>query len=75
MGLGANVFVTSGDHRKIERAVKLGAKGGVNYKSGMTHFVSFRHAHTTQRNGLMSYKRFLGPKCLMRLLILLEEIS
>ena len=34
LGLGANVYVTSGDPRKIEKAIKLGAKGGVNYKSG-----------------------------------------
>jgi len=33
LGLGASVYVTSGDPRKIEKAVKLGAKGGVNYKS------------------------------------------
>ncbi|GAB1316722.1 Zinc-binding dehydrogenase [Madurella fahalii] len=30
---GCNVFVTSGDDGKIERAVGMGAKGGVNYKS------------------------------------------
>ncbi|KAJ3113646.1 hypothetical protein HDU96_003115 [Phlyctochytrium bullatum] len=29
----ANVYVTSSDQAKIDRAVKLGAKGGVNYKS------------------------------------------
>nr|POE61065.1 putative zinc-type alcohol dehydrogenase-like protein yoga [Quercus suber] len=29
---GANVYVTSGDPEKIEKAKKLGAKGGVNYK-------------------------------------------
>lgn len=29
---GANVYVTSGDEEKIAKAVKLGAKGGVNYK-------------------------------------------
>jgi zinc-binding alcohol dehydrogenase/oxidoreductase len=29
---GAEVFVTSGTQEKIERAVALGAKGGVNYK-------------------------------------------
>ncbi|KAB8297787.1 hypothetical protein EYC80_001586 [Monilinia laxa] len=32
VGLGSNVFVTSGDEGKIERAKSLGAKGGVNYK-------------------------------------------
>lgn len=32
LGLGASVYVTSGDPRKIEKAVGLGAKGGVNYK-------------------------------------------
>ena len=30
--LGAKVFVTSGDDEKIERAKKLGAEGGVNYR-------------------------------------------
>ena len=45
LGLGANVYVTSGDPRKIEKAIKLGAKGGVNYKSGTLHFVPFRCAH------------------------------
>jgi NADPH:quinone reductase-like Zn-dependent oxidoreductase len=29
---GCNVYVTSGDQAKIDKAVKLGAKGGVNYK-------------------------------------------
>jgi NADPH:quinone reductase-like Zn-dependent oxidoreductase len=29
---GAEVFVSSGSHEKIERAIALGAKGGVNYK-------------------------------------------
>ena len=29
---GANVYVTSGSQEKIDKAVKLGAKGGVNYK-------------------------------------------
>lgn len=30
---GANVYVTSSSDEKIENAVKLGAKGGVNYKN------------------------------------------
>ena len=29
---GCNVYVTSGGQEKIDRAVKLGAKGGVSYK-------------------------------------------
>lgn len=29
---GANVYVTSGSQEKIDKALKLGAKGGVNYK-------------------------------------------
>jgi NADPH:quinone reductase-like Zn-dependent oxidoreductase len=33
VGFGANVYVTSGDEEKIEKAKKLGAKGGVNYKT------------------------------------------
>jgi NADPH:quinone reductase-like Zn-dependent oxidoreductase len=32
VAVGANVYVTSGSKEKIEKAVKLGAKGGVNYK-------------------------------------------
>lgn len=30
---GANVYVTSSSDEKIEQAIKLGAKGGVNYKN------------------------------------------
>ncbi|KAG0693074.1 hypothetical protein DFH29DRAFT_965780 [Suillus ampliporus] len=30
---GANVYVTSGSEEKIRKAITLGAKGGVNYKS------------------------------------------
>jgi NADPH:quinone reductase-like Zn-dependent oxidoreductase len=33
VGFGANVYVTSGDQEKIEKAKKLGAKGGVSYKA------------------------------------------
>lgn len=33
VGFGCNVFVSSGDPEKLERAKALGAKGGVNYKS------------------------------------------
>ena len=33
VAFGANVFVTSGDMGKISRAIELGAKGGVSYKS------------------------------------------
>ncbi|KAL5374124.1 hypothetical protein DPSP01_012185 [Paraphaeosphaeria sporulosa] len=29
---GCNVYVSSGDQKKIDKAIKLGAKGGVNYK-------------------------------------------
>lgn len=29
---GCNVYVTSGGQEKIDKAVKLGAKGGVSYK-------------------------------------------
>lgn len=32
-GLGVNVYVTSGNQEKIDRAVTLGAKGGVIYKN------------------------------------------
>lgn len=31
--LGMNVYVTSGDEKKIEKAKEMGANGGVNYKS------------------------------------------
>jgi len=33
VGLGMNVYVTSGDEQKIEKAKQMGAKGGVNYKA------------------------------------------
>ncbi len=33
---GANVYVTSGGADKIQRAVELGAKGGVSYKASMS---------------------------------------
>lgn len=32
VALGANVYVTSGDKEKIDRAVKMGARGGVSYR-------------------------------------------
>ncbi|KAF9881956.1 zinc-binding dehydrogenase [Colletotrichum karsti] len=32
VALGCNVYVTSGDEAKIEKAKKMGAAGGVNYK-------------------------------------------
>lgn len=32
VALGANVYVTSSDDNKIINAVRLGARGGVNYK-------------------------------------------
>ncbi|KAJ4389696.1 hypothetical protein N0V93_007168 [Gnomoniopsis smithogilvyi] len=32
VALGCNVWVTSGDKDKIEKAVKMGAKGGVSYR-------------------------------------------
>ena len=34
VAVGCNVYVTSGSQEKIDRAVALGAKGGVNYKDG-----------------------------------------
>lgn len=33
LNAGAIAFVTSGNEKKIERAIELGAKGGVNYKN------------------------------------------
>ena len=33
IAMGAEVFVTSGDDKKIKRALELGAIGGVNYKN------------------------------------------
>jgi NADPH:quinone reductase-like Zn-dependent oxidoreductase len=33
VGFGANVYVTSGDQGKIDKAKSLGAKGGVSYKT------------------------------------------
>lgn len=37
LALGAEVYVTSGDDNKIEKAVALGAKGGVNYRTENWH--------------------------------------
>lgn len=31
---GAHVYVTSSSPEKIQKAIELGAKGGVNYKDG-----------------------------------------
>ena len=33
VGMGVNVYVTSGSEEKLKRAKELGAKGGINYKS------------------------------------------
>ncbi|KAG9233100.1 zinc-binding dehydrogenase [Amylocarpus encephaloides] len=33
VSLGMNAYVTSGDQEKIDKAVKIGAKGGVSYKT------------------------------------------
>jgi hypothetical protein len=32
--MGASVYVTSGSQQKIDKAMKLGAKGGVRYSEG-----------------------------------------
>lgn len=37
VALGCHVYVTSGSDEKIQRAVSLGAKGGVNYKKENWH--------------------------------------
>ncbi len=37
LAMGAKVFVTSGSDEKIERAMQLGASGGVNYKAENFH--------------------------------------
>lgn len=37
MAAGAEVYVTSGSDEKIEKAVKLGAKGGYNYRTENWH--------------------------------------
>jgi len=34
LALGANVYVTSGNPAKIEKAISLGAIGGANYEDG-----------------------------------------
>ncbi len=34
VALGAIVYATSGSENKIDKAIKLGAKGGVNYREG-----------------------------------------
>ncbi len=33
VAIGCNVFVTSGSDAKIDKAVRMGAKGGINYKT------------------------------------------
>ena len=33
VGMGVNVYVTSGSEEKLKRAKELGAKEGINYKS------------------------------------------
>lgn len=38
---GANVYVTSGKQDKLDKAIALGAKGGVNYKDSKTSTVLF----------------------------------
>jgi NADPH:quinone reductase-like Zn-dependent oxidoreductase len=40
---GANVYVTSGSEEKIKMAMKLGAKGGANYKSSRCSISSVIH--------------------------------
>jgi NADPH:quinone reductase-like Zn-dependent oxidoreductase len=40
---GANVYVTSGSEEKIQMAMKLGAKGGANYKSSGCFLSSIIH--------------------------------
>jgi len=37
VAIGANVYATSSDESKIERAIQLGAKGGVNYRQENWH--------------------------------------
>jgi NADPH:quinone reductase-like Zn-dependent oxidoreductase len=39
VAVGAHVYVTSSSPEKIEKAIALGAKGGVNYKDGNTHIL------------------------------------
>lgn len=34
VAVGAHVYVTSSDPQKIQKAIELGAKGGINYKDG-----------------------------------------
>lgn len=37
VAMGCNVYVTSGSDEKIKRAIELGAKGGINYKTTDWH--------------------------------------
>ncbi|KAG0245867.1 hypothetical protein B0O80DRAFT_526914 [Mortierella sp. GBAus27b] len=37
VAIGVNVYVTSSDESKIQRAIQLGAKGGVNYRQEKWH--------------------------------------
>lgn len=71
---GANVYVTSGSDEKIKKAVELGARGGVNYKSSKCnlHFLpsSIDQSYCTKTNGPRSlqiclYKILTGRERLM----------
>jgi len=42
VAVGANVYVTSSSPEKIDKAIALGAKGGVNYKDGKIHLIGRR---------------------------------
>jgi NADPH:quinone reductase-like Zn-dependent oxidoreductase len=61
---GANVFVTSGSEEKIARAVELGVKGGVIYKSSGLYssesdeWDRWTLMHGMQRSGRSSWATF-----------------
>jgi NADPH:quinone reductase-like Zn-dependent oxidoreductase len=42
IAVGAHVYVTSSNPEKIQKAIQLGAKGGVNYRDGNTKILFSR---------------------------------
>lgn len=44
IAIGCDVFITSGDDAKIQQAIQLGAKGGINYKTPDWHKLLIKEA-------------------------------
>jgi NADPH:quinone reductase-like Zn-dependent oxidoreductase len=48
VAVGAHVYVTSSSPEKIEKAIKLGAKGGANYKDSKD--IYYKNCHLSFKN-------------------------